>query len=162
MRETKNIILGNLAMSLAFCLAAAALEGVCAGRGVKAFFATLRAPRHSAPLPVWYAIGVVYYVTFGFVLYRLLGLPGGDPLTRGTFALVAAMMTANALWNLILFRARNLFVAFITGSAAPVPDLVLFVCLVGLDVPAALALVPYLIYRAYAVWWGYALWAMNR
>jgi len=156
------MIIGNLAIAAAICVAAAALEGVCAGRGVKAFFVTLRAPRYSAPLPVWYAIGVLYYVTFGFVLYRLIGLPMGDLLTRGTVALVAATMIANALWNLIFFRARNFFVAFIVGSAAPIPDLVLLACLLRLDVPAALALVPYLIYRAYAVWWGYALWRANR
>lgn len=152
----------NLAASVAICVAAAALEGVCAGSGVKAFFATLRAPRHSAPLPVWYAIGVVYYVTFGFVVYRLLGLADGDLLARATLALVAAMMIANAVWNLIFFRARNLFAAFIVASAAPIPDVMLLLCLLRLDAPAALALVPYLIYRVYAVWWGYALWTANR
>jgi tryptophan-rich sensory protein len=157
-----EMIVGNLATSAAICVAAATLEGVCAGSGVKAFFATLRTPKHSAPLPVWYAIGVMYYVTFGFVLYRLLGLPEGDTLTRGTFALVATTMIANALWNLIFFRARNLFVAFIAGSAAPIPDVVLLVCLLRLDHLAAVALVPYLIYRAYAVWWGYALWTANK
>jgi len=151
-----------LATSAAACVAAAVLEGFCAGRDVKAFFAKLRAPRYSAPLPVWYAIGVLYYATFGFVLYRVLGLAGGDRLTRGTLALVASMMIANALWNLIFFRARNLFVAFIVGSVAPIPDVALLACLLRLDTPAALALVPYLIYRVYAVWWGYALWVENR
>ena len=114
-----EVIAGNLATSVAICVAGAVLEGVCAGSGVKAFFATLRAPRHSAPLPVWYAIGVVYYATFGCVLYRLLGLPDGDPLTRGTLALVAAMMNANAVWNLIFFRARNLLSLRSSSAALP-------------------------------------------
>jgi tryptophan-rich sensory protein len=72
------------------------------------------------------------------------------------------MMIGNALWNLMFFRARNLFVAFITGSAAPILDVALLLCLLRLDAPAALALVPYLVYRVYAVWWGYALWIANR
>jgi len=38
----------------------------------------------------------------------------------------------------------------------------LFVCVWRLDAPSAVALIPYLAYRAYAVWWGYALWRANR
>lgn len=140
----------------------AAIEGVCAGTGVKSFFATLRIPRYSAPLPVWYAIGGLYYVTFGFVLYRLLTLPSMNSLAQGALALVVLMMLANGLWNLVFFRMRNLHLAFVTGSAAPIPDGLLFLCLLRLDSVAALAFVPYLVYRAYAVWWGYALWAANR
>jgi tryptophan-rich sensory protein len=155
------VITGDVITSVAICAAAAGLEGLCAGSGVKAYLESLRAPKYSAPLAVWYAIGGLYYATFGFVLYRLL-VHATDALSRGTLVLVVAMMLANALWNLILFRARNLFVAFVTGSAAPLLDLALFLCLLRLDSQAALALVPYLIYRVYAVWWGYALWIANR
>ncbi len=153
---------GCLLTAVAICIVSAAIEGLCAGSGVKAFFATLRTPRYSAPLPVWYAIGVGYYLTFGFVLYRLLALSGPTGWVRGAQALVVIMMLANAFWNLIFFRARNLHLAFVTGSAAPLLDVLLFLYLLRLDQLAALALVPYLAYRAYAVWWGYALWVANR
>lgn len=152
----------GLLTAAAICVVSAAIEGLCAGSGVKAFFATLRTPKYSAPLPVWYAIGVGYYVTFGLILYRLLVLPGPSRSAQGALALVVTMMLANALWNFVFFRARNLFIAFVTSSAAPLADIVLFIWLLRLDQPSALALVPYLAYRVYAVWWGYALWAANR
>jgi len=142
--------------SLGICVGAAAIEGLCAGTGVKAFFAALRAPKYSAPLRVWYAIGVGYYLTFGFIVYRLLALQA-----FGALALVVTMMLSNALWNLLFFRAKNLHLAFLVGSAAPLLDGPLFVWLLFLDALAALALLPYLAYRAYAVWWGYALWRAN-
>lgn len=121
---------------------------VCVRDWSQAFFATLRAraPKYSAPLRVWYAIGVGYYVAFGFIIYRLLTRLAFGPLT-----LVLAMMLANALWNLIFFRAKNLCVAFLAGSAAPLLDIPLFVWLLFIDPLAAWALVPYLAYRAYAV-----------
>ena len=143
--------------SLGICVGAAAIEGLCAGTGVKTFFATLRAPKYSAPLSVWYAIGVGYYLTFGFILYRLLTRSAYAPLT-----LVVTMMLANAVWNFVFFRARNLYVAFATGTLAPLLDIPLFLWLLQLDSLAALALFPYLVYRGYAVWWGYALWVANR
>jgi len=71
-------------------------------------------------------------------------------------------MIANALWNYVFFRARKLFIAFVTGSAAPIFDAALLISMVELDRVAAWSLVPYLLYRIYAVYWGYALWKMNR
>ena len=140
---------------------AAALEGACAGSGVKSFFSTLKVPRYSAPLRVWYIIGIGYYATFFFILYRLLKLNTDSILQPLTLGLVVFMMTANALWNYLFFRARKLLLAFVAGSAAPAFDAALFICLVQLDSGAAWALVPYLIYRVYAVWWGYGLWKLN-
>jgi len=151
-----------LLISIGVCVVAAALEGACAGNKVKSYFATLRSPSYSAPLWVWYIIGVGYYATFFFILYRTLKLQTDSILRPVTLGLVLFMMIANALWNYVFFRARNLFLAFVTGSAAPIFDCALVICLIELDRVAAWSLVPYLLYRVYAVYWGHALWKMNR
>jgi tryptophan-rich sensory protein len=72
------------------------------------------------------------------------------------------MMTVNGLSNYVIFRARNLYLSFVIGAVFPVLDLTLFVLLMTLDQPAALALIPYLLYRVYAVFWGYGLWRVNQ
>ncbi len=149
-------------VAFAVCAIAAALEGLCAGKGVKSFFGSLRFPPYSAPLWVWYIIGFAYYATFFFILYRILSLNTDSILKPATLSLIVFMMAANALWNYVFFRARKLFLAFMTGSFAPVFDATLFICLVRLDSVAAWSLVPYLLYRVYAVYWGYALWKINR
>lgn len=140
---------------------AAALEGVCAGRNVKSFFSTLRFPSYSAPLWVWSIIGGLYYVIFWFVSYRLLRLDS-SVIRSVALALVLFMMIVNALTNYIIFRARNLRLSFAVGCVFPLMDLALLFCLVQVDTIAAWALVPYLIYRVYAVWWGYRVWDLNR
>jgi tryptophan-rich sensory protein len=127
------------------------LEGACAGKNVKAYFAKLRWPRYSAPLWFWYIIGGAYYVSFFVVLHRLFRLESSS-LRTATLILILFMMVANALWNFLFFRAQNLFASFISGSLAPIFDLALFICLINLDKTAAIALVPYLLYRIYAVW----------
>ncbi len=148
-------------LSTGVCLFAAALEGVCAGKNVKAYFASLRRPRYSAPLWFWYFIGGAYYVSFFIVLYRLFRLESSS-LRTATLTLVFFMMVANGLWNLVFFRAQRLFLSFFLGSLAPLFDVTLFLCLIELDKTAAWALVPYLLYRLYALWWGYGLWKVNR
>lgn len=143
------------------CLAAAALEGMCAGTKVKPFFASLRFPRYSAPLWVWSIIGACYYLIFGYVLYRVLRLDHTSGLESATIALVVAMMMINALTNYVIFRARDLKRAFVIGAIFPLFDVLLFALLWQLDATAAIVLIPYLIYRIYAVYWGYALWKAN-
>ena len=151
-----------LLTSLSVCAFAATLEGLCAGKHVKSYFAELKFPRYSAPLWIWYGIGAVYYAIFFFLIFHVLRLEKDSILKTATLALILFMMVANALWNYVFFRAQNLFASFISGSLAPILDLALFICLIKLDKTAAWALVPYLIYRLYAVWWGYGLWKMNR
>jgi tryptophan-rich sensory protein len=151
-----------LLIAVGICVLAAALEGACAGNNVKSYFAALRSPSYAAPLWVWYIIGVGYYATFFFILYRILKLNTDSLLRSLTLGLVLFMMIANALWNYVFFRARKLFIAFVTGSAVPIFDTALLISLVRLDRLAAWSLVPYLLYRIYGVYWGYALWKMNR
>jgi tryptophan-rich sensory protein len=148
-------------ISLAVCVVAAALEGVCAGKNVKQFFAKLRFPPYSAPLWVWTIIGGLYYIVFCFVLYRLLRLDTDSALKTVAITLILFMMILNALTNYIIFRAQNLRLSFIVGALFPVLDITLFICLLQLDNVAALSLIPYLIYRIYGLWWGYALWKIN-
>jgi tryptophan-rich sensory protein len=151
----------SILVSLGVCIIAAGLEGVCAGKNVKSFFATLRFPPYSAPLWVWSIIGVFYYAIFCFVLYRLLRLYGGYVLKYAALTLICFMMIVNALTNYIIFRARNLRLSFVVGALFPIMDIALFICLIQLDKVAAWSLAPYLIYRIYAVWWGYSLWKIN-
>ena len=151
----------SVLFSIGICALAAALEGACAGRNVKSFFSTLRFPSYSAPLWAWSIIGGLYYIIFWFVTYRLLKL-NSSALRNAALTLLVFMMILNGLSNYVIFRARNLYLSFIVGSLFPLMDVGLFICLVRLDMLAAWSLVPYLLYRVYAVWWGYRLWEINR
>jgi tryptophan-rich sensory protein len=148
-------------VSLGVCVIAAALEGVCAGKHVKSFYAELRFPRYSAPLWVWAIIGGLYYLIFWFVLYRLLRLDSDSLLRNVALALILFMMVVNALTNYVIFRARNIRLSFIVTCIFPFMDVALLICLVRLDKLAAWSLTPYLLYRVYSLWWGYGLWKLN-
>lgn len=149
-------------VSLIICGIAAALEGVCAGKNVRAFFASLRFPRYSAPLWAWTVIGGGYYIVFFFIIYRLFRLRSDRTLWYVALGLVVFMMIVNGLSNYVIFRARNLYLSFVIGAVFPIMDVTLFALLIALDQPAALAMIPYLVYRVYAVFWGYTLWRANQ
>ena len=143
------------------CAVTAALEGVCAGKNVRMFFQTVRFPRYAAPLWAWSIIGAMYYAIFGVVLFRLLSGPPPSVLAGATLTLIIAMMLGNALANVVIFRARNLQLGYVIGWLYAGLDALLLGLLLQLDLVAAMALVPYLMYRVYALWWGRALVKLN-
>jgi len=143
------------------CLFAAALEGLCAGKNVRSYLAELKQPPYSPPFWVWTIIGGLFYITFFFVLYRVLRGYDAATLRVATLILILVMMLLNALWNYLFFRARKLFMSLTTAAFAPVMDVGLLICLSQLDTVAAWALIPYLIYRVYSLWWVYGLWRVN-
>ena len=148
-------------ISVAICLVAALVEGLCAGRRVRPFFDEVRLPRNSPRLWLWSLIGAAYYLIFGSVLYRLLSHVPASGLAPAALALIGAMMLGNALSNLVIFRARNLRLSAMIGDAYALLDLALVVVVARIDAVAAWALAPYLVYRVYAVWWGHALAELN-
>src|SRR5689334_24746146 len=104
-------------ISVFICGMAAAIEGACAGKNVKVFFATLRFPRYSAPLWVWTIIGGAYYLIFLSIIYRLLRLKNYPVRWYAAVGLIVLMMTVNGLSNYVIFRARNFYLSFVIGSS---------------------------------------------
>lgn len=138
-----------------------ALEGLCAGGGIRQRLAELRGPRYVPPLWGWIAIGGFYYVMCFTVLYRLFSIAPEVALRNAAVALALSLMLINAFWNFFFFRTRILFHAFLIGVPYTGFALILFGLLLRLDGIAATWLAPYLIYLCYANRWGYRIWKLN-
>ena len=147
--------------ALAICIAAAALEGVFAGRGVKLGLAQLRQPPHSPPFAVWVGIGLLYYLICFVVLSRLLNSTP-SPLRSTGLASVVALLIGNATWNLVLFRYKNVEASAIVSVVYAVLALAVAILLTLVDPVSAWVFLPYLIYLAYATWWVLTLRRLNR
>jgi benzodiazapine receptor len=143
-------------LALLICIAAATLEGVLAGSGVRQRLASLRTPPYSPPFPVWLLIGVAYYTICFIVLRQLLAGRFTLPL-----ALLVLVLLANALWSILFFRWRDLrasFIAFIPYTALVAA---LIVSVVRSHPFGAGLFICYFAYLLYATWWGYRLWLLN-
>ena len=147
--------------SLVICALGAALEGLFAGRGVKQRLANLRSPSYAVPFWGWMLIGAGYYMICFTILYRLFTLPSSHA-RNVAFALLAAMMFINALWNYFFFRAGNFFHAYMLGLPYGGVAFALFLLLLfRVDRMAAGCLAPYIIYLFYANIWSYRIWKLN-
>lgn len=149
-------------IAVVICVFSAGLEGVLAGGNVKQYLAKLRQPGFAMPLKGWFAIGGLYYVVCGIVLYRILRHQDVTALRTLAFILLVLMMIANAIWNYIFFRARNLFVSFVAFAPYIVVTLSLVFVLSRFDQISAGLISLYLLYLVYAIFWAYGVWRLNR
>lgn len=150
-----------LAAAVVICVLSAILEGFTSGTGVKKFFDSLKLPQHSPPLWLWTIIGGAYYLIFCFILYRLLSTRLETATECMALALICVMLVGNGFANYVIFRRRDLRNAWIIGAIFPALDFSLFILMLFIDTLAVYATLPYLAYRGYAVWWGYALYRNN-
>lgn len=130
------------------------------GTDIKSRFAALRLPKGAPPLWAWAIIGSAYYVLFFFLLKSILGRPSTF-WTSVTLTLTAALLIANASWNWLFFRKKDLWLSFVFF----VPYLLIALTLAGVlhhicnPVSGWYALYP--AYLVYAGWWGYRVWRLN-
>lgn len=148
-------------ISLLICAAAAALEGLFAGKNVKSVLGKLKTPAYAPPLWIWAIIGVFYYLTCFFILFRILRYNDNTSIRYAAFALLLVVMAVNAFWNYVFFRRENLIYSFVLGIFYTLAAVVLFVCLLQFDDIAAYAQIPYLLYLIYAFYWGCGLLKLN-
>ncbi len=147
--------------ALAICVAAAVLEGLMSGTGVKTRFAELRLPKMALPLWAWALVGLAYYLLFFLLLEALLAKPAVPGLTVPALALIGILLVANAGWNWIFFRKRDLRVSFLFFIPYLLLALTLAVLLAAMQHPLANAYLVYMAYLGYATWWGWQVWRLN-
>ena len=147
--------------ALAMCVTGAALEGACAGRGVRQRLGELRLPRYAPPFGAWMVIGGLYYVICFAVLYRLLRGGVDSGAQRGALGLAALLLAGNAGWNYFFFRRRDLGASAVYSALYAAVAVALAVALFRVDPVGGWIFLPYLVYLVYGTWWGYSLWRLN-
>jgi tryptophan-rich sensory protein len=141
-----------------FVISGVIVEALCAGKGASNLIKRLHQPRWAFPMPIWYAVGFFYYVMCFVVVYRVTA---SDRAGAVSLMLIAALMAANAGWNLIFFRLRSLlwsfwfYVPYIALVAA------LISALWSVDTVSTTLLLIYSAYLPYALVWSYFVMKLN-
>ena len=146
-------------IALVICIAAAAFEGLCAGRDPMGKLRALNQPGWSPPNWVWVLIGIAWYGICFTGLVRLVPL---WPELKLPLILLLALMVLNAAANLPAFRMRrlDLALAFFVPYWAVLAAFLWTVCPLDPLICALFAI--YSVYQIYAAAWAYQLWRMNR
>jgi benzodiazapine receptor len=148
----------GLGAFLALCLGVSALGGLATASSVGTWYQALQKPAFNPPnwvfAPVWTTLYVMIAVS-GWRVWRLRRLAGA------AIAAYAAQLALNLAWSLLFFGGRLIGVAFaeiLLLFAAILLNIAIFW---RADRAAALLLVPYAAWVAFASVLNLALWRLN-
>ncbi len=150
-----------IAISIAVCLLIGLLAGFATQSSVNDWYATLNKPEFTPPnalfAPVW------------TVLYVLMGVAAGIVWSKGYHHVwvktalyhFVFQLLFNALWSIVFFGLKNPFVALLV--------ILILLCLIMLTIkwfnvvskPAAILMIPYLLWVGFAAVLNYRIWELN-
>jgi tryptophan-rich sensory protein len=129
---------------------------------IKTWYAALIRPSFVPPnwvfAPVWTAL----FLLMGIALFLVWKREGENKLVKTALAVFWVQLGLNTLWSIIFFGLHNLGLALIELIILWLMILATIVVFFRISKAAAILLVPYLIWVAFAGYLNYSFWQLNR
>jgi|SRR5215831_6517765 len=144
--------------TLGLCLVSILIEAVSYTKSGKTWFESLSQPRLSFSLKVWYFVGAVYYILFGYIAYRLfknfvsLNLP---------IILLIFIMVLNGIGNFILFKFRSTKWFYLVIYPFGLLLLTFIIVVIPYDRISAYFASVYFVWLIYDLYYAYGLWRLH-
>lgn len=152
--------LRGLVAWLALCFVAAGIGGI-GSADAPVFYAQLTRPAWAPPawlLPLAWSLLYVMMAVSAWLVWRL---PPASPGRPAALALFVAQLVANALWSWVFFAWRQGGAAFVEAMVLTGLVAATLVAFLRLHRVAAMLMVPYLLWVAFATALNWALWRAN-
>ena len=148
-----------LLKTIALCLISIIIEVISATKEGKKWFDSLKRPKYSFSLSVWYVVGAVYYIIFGIVAYRQFSM--GETFSSTTVFLLVLVMVLNGLGNFVIFKYRSTKWFYLLIYPFSILLLALIIVLFENDRLSATLASIYFLWLIYDLYYGYNLWKLN-
>ena len=147
--------------SIVLCQAAGIIGGIFTAQSVTTWYAGLAKPAFSPPNWVFGPVWITLYLMMGVALYLVWQRTGSIKVSPLLFSVFFLQLVLNALWSFVFFGLHSPFWGFIEITvlwASIVTTIALFR---KASLPAALLLVPYLLWVSFAAVLNFSIWRLN-
>ena len=158
--RSRVVDLAALVLFLALCLGIGALGGMVRVASIDAWYAGLAKPWFHPPDEVFAPVWTVLYVLMAVAAWRVWRAADRDT-TRGPLTLFALQLALNLGWTVVFFGLQKIGAAVATIVVLDVGVVVTTLAFRTVDRLAALLMVPYLAWVAFATVLNIALWRLN-
>lgn len=128
---------------------------------IPTWYAGLAKPGFTPPNWAFPVAWTLLYTLMAYALWRILSLPKGAPGRAGAITAFFMQLALNGLWSFAFFGAQSPLAGLVVIAALIVAIIVTIITFGRLDRMAALLLVPYLAWVAYASVLNGAVWRLN-
>ena len=149
-----------LVLFVALCLGIGALGASVTATSVDTWYAGLVKPSFNPPDEVFGPVWTVLYILMGVAAWRVWRSADRDT-TRGPLTLFALQLAINLGWSVVFFGLHRIAAAVATIVVLDVAVLVTMLAFRSVDRLAALLMVPYVAWVAFATVLNVAIWRLN-
>ena len=149
-----------LALFVALCLGIGALGASVTATSVETWYAGLVKPSFNPPDEVFGPVWTVLYILMGVAAWRVWRSADRDT-TRGPLTLFALQLAINLGWTVVFFGLQKIASAVATIVVLDVAVLVTMLAFRAVDQVAALLMLPYVAWVAFATVLNVAIWRLN-
>ena len=149
-----------LVLFLALCLGIGALGASVTATSVETWYAGLVKPSFNPPDEVFGPVWTVLYILMGVAAWRVWRSADRDT-TRGPLTLFALQLAINLGWTVVFFGLQKIASAVATIVVLDVAVLVTMLAFRPVDRLAALLMLPYVVWVAFATVLNVAIWRLN-
>jgi benzodiazapine receptor len=149
-----------LVLFVALCLGIGALGASVTATSVDTWYAGLVKPSFNPPDEVFGPVWTVLYILMGIAAWRVWRSADRDT-TRGPLTLFALQLAINLGWTVVFFGLHKIASAVATIVVLDVAVLVTMLAFRSVDRLAALLMLPYVAWVAFATVLNVAIWRLN-
>ncbi len=142
-------------------LAVAVSASLVTQPNIPTWYVGLQKPAFTPPNWAFPIAWTTLYALMAYALWRILSLPQGLPGRSAAIAAFFVQLALNGLWSFAFFGAQSPIAGLVVIAALIVAILATMACFWKLDRAAALLLVPYLAWVAYASVLNGTIWRLN-
>jgi benzodiazapine receptor len=128
---------------------------------IPTWYAGLQKPGFTPPNWAFPVAWTLLYATMAYALWRILSLPENRSGRAAAIITFFVQLTLNGLWSFAFFGGQSPVAGLVVIAALIVAILATIRTFWRLDRPAALLLVPYLAWVAYATLLNGTIWRLN-
>ncbi|WOX55798.1 MULTISPECIES: TspO/MBR family protein [unclassified Methanoculleus] len=147
--------------AIAVCLLAGLIGSVFTTPAVPTWYAALAKPDLTPPAWIFGPTWTVLYILMGVALYFVWSKGWGQKNVQVAMTIFAVQLALNVLWSYFFFGLQSPFFALLGIVLLWVAILMTIGAFYRVSVPAAVLLVPYLLWVSFAAYLNYGIYVLN-
>lgn len=131
-------------------------------RSLKSWYPALKKPSFNPPNSVFGPVWSILFTLMGIALFLVWRKEPEKPRVKPALTVFGVQLGLNTLWSIVFFGLRSPLYGLVDIAflwAAITATIVLFA---AISMPAAVLLVPYLLWVSFAAALNYSIWKLNR
>lgn len=158
--RVRSVDLAALAGFLVLCLGVGAIGGWASADAVRSWYVTLAKPSFNPPNWLFGPVWTLLYILMAIAAWRVWR-SAGWPSVRGPLILFGVQLALNLAWSVVFFRLHGIGASVVVILLLELALLATVVAFSRHDRWAALLLMPYLAWVAFATVLDVSIWQLN-